>query len=58
MKPLVLQSEDFFYWDPEAVCEYPVLSEREYSWFSKEQQDRRVSNSTQQRAKEFFHEIH
>lgn len=57
MKPLVLQSEDFFYWDPEAVCEYPELTEREYAWFGKKA-GQQVSTGTQERVKEFFYEIH
>jgi hypothetical protein len=33
MKPLVPASEEFFYWDPEAICSYPSRDGIEEEWF-------------------------
>ncbi len=40
MKPLTPASEDFFYWDPEAICHYPVRDGIEEHWFRSRRQTR------------------
>ena len=60
MKPLQPVSEEFFYWDPEAICSYPVREGIEEEWFSKKAK-RHKDGSAEQRhifKRGFRREIH
>jgi hypothetical protein len=49
MKPLIPQSEDFFYWAPEEICNYPVPPGPEDDWFTNRTAlERRVAEASRE----------
>lgn len=48
-------SEDFFYWDPEAICDYPNASGVEDRWFVEEENERASGKSTMPKSGEVIY---
>ena len=45
MRQVIPMSEDFFYWDPEAICDYPDAPGVEDHWFFEEEDKEHVSGN-------------